>query len=221
MKKFLKVTCLVFLSMSLFMSCAKKESIVEEMQDYSAAIEESLDEDGETADKSISMLYIDWYGDQYLEATWWRSRYGVNSDVVCAANNIVVQTNISDHDVDYHWNSWTSTKTLCHDLCDEFKSKKPGASKSHLKLGITYGRLTDHQGTADHIPGFYAVADCNPNAPTWKIYDWPDQSLFMHELCHCLNAVHCGNRCVMKYFYAAQGSTTLCSACKNRINTYI
>ncbi|MCD4791903.1 MAG: hypothetical protein K8R54_01620 [Bacteroidales bacterium] len=235
MKKFLKVTCLVLLSMSLFMSCAKKDIIGEvednNEQDYSAAIEASLNDmvetsyDESSSSKAYTTLNVDWYGDQYLEATWSRSEYWVNYDVKKAARRIKEQTNLTSYDVDSHWDDWDSHFTnAClpgdnNDLLDEVVSLG-GGSKCNLVLGITYDRSTDHQGCAKR-PGYYCVADSDPDAPSWKIYDWPDPSLYMHELCHNLDAVHCKNNCVMNYWYAALGTTNLCSGCRDRINKYL
>ena len=205
-------------------SCAKKD-IAKEIKDYSEANGETFDNESEAFNKGFSKFTVNWYGDQYLPNG--RTSSGVQSDVEAAVQSIIDETNLNDFDVIAHWNSWDSHFTVMtqlpedeiNDLLEELKDEVGGGSKGYSVLGITYKRSTDSNGVA-YKGGSYAMADCDPNS-SWLV-DWPDKSLYMHELCHNLNCPdHGWYSCVMNYISAAQGKRKLCYYCKKKINSFI
>ena len=209
MKKFLKVTCLVFLSMSLFMSCAKKDILPEE----DITVKESSEnyEKGTDSDRRVKLYYDD-YGIRYYAANALEDALDVFNSTFNKDFYMVSKSYWS------HYAGFDDIYDAWEHLDDNYEydsyfavagaSNRINNDNPHGNLGIV---------TNDHL-----VID-------WKRLqsNYKRKSCFLHEFSHCVpgmgnvrgNGDDCSSSlCVMTAKGVNCGSLTFCSNCKAIIN---
>ena len=209
MKKFLKVTCLVFLSMSLFMSCAKKDILPEE--DITVKESDENYEKGNLYDKRVKLFYDD-NNIKYSSTT-------ALTGALSKFNSTFGTTYY--YAGRYFWNYSDDFGDIT-DACDHLKDNYPNNNYFGVAGACTRIETWENGGICD---------------PHHFVIDWDylgssakRKSCFLHEFSHIIpgmgnvrgNGKDCSSSlCVMTSRGVNCGSLTHCSNCKAIINGWL
>ncbi|MCD4791904.1 MAG: hypothetical protein K8R54_01625 [Bacteroidales bacterium] len=203
MKKFLKVTCLVLLSMSLFMSCAKKDILPEE----DITVKESSEnyEKGDQDDRRVRLYYDD---------------YGIKSAATTALSGALSAFNSKFGENFYisNKNYWSHNGNF-DDIYD---------AHDHLYDNYRFDDYYAVVGFSNKITnlvggnlGTQAKDHCALDYKRLSVSSKRLKSCALHEFVHCIP--NCRSNCnvywcVMSTSGILRGSTRFCVPCQERIN---